>query len=40
LIVIVVSDQSFRWLETPFLRLKKRSAAATRAAPSLVAENR
>jgi peptidoglycan/LPS O-acetylase OafA/YrhL len=37
--VIFVADQSFRWLETPFLKLKKRSAA-TRTAPSLVAGNR
>jgi hypothetical protein len=39
-IVILVSDQSYRWLETPFLKLKKRSGAALRTSSSMVGENR
>lgn len=35
----IVSDQSFRWLETPFLKLKKRTRVEIRAASSLAHEN-
>jgi peptidoglycan/LPS O-acetylase OafA/YrhL len=40
LVVAVVSDQSFRWIETPFLKLKKRTGTATRTSSSMVGENR
>ena len=39
-IVILVSDQSYRWLETPFLKLKKRSGSVPRKSSSMAGENR
>jgi peptidoglycan/LPS O-acetylase OafA/YrhL len=40
LTVLVLSDQSFRWIETPFLKLKKRTKVEIRTPPPMVAENR
>jgi len=38
-IVILVSDQSYRWLEAPFLGLKKRSGAVSRTSSLMTGEN-
>lgn len=36
IVVLIVADQSFRWLETPFLKLKKRTRTAARPISSVV----